>query len=132
MFQKENPVQPIDSETLALLHELFRAIEDNNVSKVHRMISAEPRLLNAKSTAHDGNTALHVAAEFDVVGIVRMLLELGADSEAMNEYGLTALALADSKTESCLILSEVRPPQERREGLLGYAGYSGIDPFQGF
>ena len=122
-----------DASLVESLNKLFHSIEENDVPEASRLLSADMRLLNAKHPDRDGNTALHVAAESDAVNVVRMLLELGSNSEVMNDYGLTALALADSASQSCAILSDVRPLQERREGLRGETGgFTGVDPFQGF
>jgi len=132
-FASERFTERPNEEALAQLEELVTAVEANDIPKVN-ILCRRKELLNMKHPEKDGNTALHIAAENDFVDIVKILIEAGADPDALNDFGLTPVALCDVASDSCKILNELAPTKRRREALGGNndAGGYGEDPFKGF
>ncbi len=61
---------------------------------IGELLKAESRA-KIEATTEQGNTALHVAAWYDKVGAVRELLIWGANVEAQNNDGKTALTVGN-------------------------------------
>jgi ankyrin repeat protein len=78
----------MDEEEIDLI---FRTVEGGDVDEVARLLDAEPHLMEARDPRSVNRTPLIMAAERGHVGMVRLLLERGADVHAGSEYGTTAL-----------------------------------------
>jgi ankyrin repeat protein len=78
---------------------IFRAVHDGVVAEVERLLDEDGRLVEAQR--HEGCTPLLIAAGRGDVDVVRLLLGRGADIEASDEQGNTALhyALIPSSNE---------------------------------
>jgi hypothetical protein len=69
---------------------IVRAVEGGDVEEVARLLDAEPHLMEGGD--HDDDPSpLILAAERGHVGVVRLLLERGADVNFRSDYGYTAL-----------------------------------------
>jgi ankyrin repeat protein len=58
---------------------------------------------DARATAADGTTALHVAAYLDEPAVAALLIQHGADAKAPNRYGVRPLSLAAPTGDARLI-----------------------------
>src|SRR5262245_34952262 len=67
--------------------EILRAVKDGDVSFVQRLLNEDPGL--AGVTDNYLKTPLHWAAEHDQHEIASMLLQAGADVEALTSWGAT-------------------------------------------
>jgi ankyrin repeat protein len=97
---------------------LFRAVYDGVVTEVGRLLDEDGRLVEAR--AGQGHTPLTVATGRGHVAVVRVLLERGADIEASDEEGTSALhyAVLSSRNEECSSLFKVKAiPNLGREPL---------------
>lgn len=72
-----------------LTRELFEAVRDGSVDRVARLLEADPAQVNARDD--QGSTPLIHAAMYGDEAVVRLLLEKGADPNAKNDTGVTAL-----------------------------------------
>jgi ankyrin repeat protein len=83
---------------------LFEAVVDGDVAEAGRLLDEDGRLVEAR--VGRGNTLLHLAAGRGHVGMVRLLLERGADIEASTHLGVTPLhcSLFPSSNEGVLEL----------------------------
>lgn len=72
-------------------HDLVQAIIDGRINTVKSALSAG---MNANTTSADSTTALHWAILGNHTGIVRLLIDNGADVSAPNRYGVTGASLA--------------------------------------
>ena len=86
---------------------------------IHALIAKYPATVNAK-TKYDAETPLHWAARIGSKRSLSIFLENGADINARDKYGRTALFLAcnDSRTEAiCFLLvagADTKIPNHRR------------------
>jgi ankyrin repeat protein len=72
------------------------------------MIAREPALLTARMTRnHHRRTPLHHAAAKNRAGIVRLLLSLGADPNATDATGATALTTASQENADAPIVDDL-------------------------
>jgi mono/diheme cytochrome c family protein len=81
----EAPAMPVDP----LLAAMITAVRSGSRAAVQPLLAANPSLLNAKDAA--GSTLLHHAAAFGTVDTMTFLLDAGADVNAKNRRGSTAL-----------------------------------------
>jgi ankyrin repeat protein len=93
-----------------------------DAARLRALLGAEPQL--ARAVAADGFTPLHLAAFFGQPHAVRLLLERGADPEAVaaNATAVTPLhsaAAADDREAARLLLVAGADPNARQRG--GYA-----------
>jgi ankyrin repeat protein len=111
---------------------IFRAVDNGDTEGVARMLDEDPRLLSASLW---GDTLLVRAAERPSIGMVRLLLEKGADINAANAYGRTALHLAatyaNDELASILLWSGADPSSRSISGttplyLASFLGYEAL------
>ncbi len=85
---------------------LWTAIALDRVDELRKMISLDPSLLASRMTRNQHRrTALHHAAAKNRPGMVRLLLELGADSNASDATGATPLTTASQENADPAIIS---------------------------
>jgi ankyrin repeat protein len=85
---------------------LWAAIALDRVDDVRAMIARDPRLLAARMTRnHHRRTPLHHAAAKKRLRTVRLLLALGADANAVDAAGATALTTASQENADPEIIS---------------------------
>lgn len=77
--------------------EFLLAIESGDVAKVRRLAEHDSRVLSARR--RDGSTPLMHAALWAEVEVLQALLDLGADVNASNSHGATALMLGAKELE---------------------------------
>jgi ankyrin repeat protein len=65
------------------LSQLFKAIGEDNVQAVKRVLSYNPSLAHGKHP-REGHTPLHAAAALGSLGLVRELLAAGASCQAVD------------------------------------------------
>jgi ankyrin repeat protein len=73
---------------------IFQAAARGDVDEVARLLDAEPHLVEARDDRRPDDTPLVVAAEQGRVGVVRLLLQRGAEVKAPYVCGDTALHAA--------------------------------------
>ncbi len=69
---------------------LFQSIKENNIDALLKNLSSQ----TLESRDEEGNTALMIAAKEGMYGIVKFLLDAGANKNAANIAGKTAFDLA--------------------------------------
>lgn len=77
--QEEAPVKPLDPKHAALIS----AIRGNDTRAVEKLIAANPQLVNAPDRSR--STPLHHAAGFGNLATMKLLLDKGADVNAVNK-----------------------------------------------
>lgn len=90
----------------ALHAQIHEAVEAGDMERVNAILVQNPDQMLKKN--EKGNTPLHVAAAGGYAAIVRLLLDKGADLQALGEYGFTPLhtALVARQREIVKILIE--------------------------
>ncbi len=87
---------------------LWAAIALDRADDVRAVIAREPSLLEARMTRnHHRRTPLHHAAAKNRAGIVRLLLALGADPNATDATGATALTTASQWNADTAIIDDL-------------------------
>lgn len=89
---------------------MMKAIRDGDATAVEHLISKSPGSLGANGTADSaGNRYLHRAARYGHLPVVLKLIEMGADTNARNKFGMVPLHHAavagDPDIVKCLIQS---------------------------
>jgi uncharacterized protein len=74
--------------------DLLDAVERNDVDAALALLTAAKESTAVHATQPDGATALHWAAHWDAVELARGLIEAGALVNAVNEFGVTPIAVA--------------------------------------
>ncbi len=97
---KEETPKPVDPK----LTELIGNVKSRNLRAVHKLLRANPEL--AKSTDAGGSTALHHAAAFSTLAIVKQLIDAGSDIEAQNRFGQRPLHWAFTDLDKTMLLIE--------------------------
>jgi ankyrin repeat protein/catechol 2,3-dioxygenase-like lactoylglutathione lyase family enzyme len=99
----EDPTRPTPArlEALALLeehgarHHIFSAICLGDLSRIQRLVEENPAALDRRMSGFEhGQTPLHFAISRKRYDILDLLIELGADVEAEDRNGRTAMAVA--------------------------------------
>jgi ankyrin repeat protein len=86
--------------------DFWSAIALDRVEDVERFIMSDRPLLNARMSRNEHHrTPLHQAAAMNRPGVVRLLLDLGADVHATDDTGATPLTTAAQATADPSILS---------------------------
>ena len=79
----------------SLLPSLHQAAADGNLEQVQHLLDADADVnATAARWAYDDSTPLHVAAFYGHKAIVNLLLDKGANVDAVNKYGRTPLHFA--------------------------------------
>jgi ankyrin repeat protein len=87
---------------------LWSAIALDRVDDVRTMIVPQPSLLGARMTRnHHRRTPLHHAAARNRARIVRLLIEPGADPDATDATGATALTTASQENAGADVINEL-------------------------
>jgi ankyrin repeat protein len=97
--EQEAPPKPVDPAQADFLE----AVRSNRVQTVAKSLAQKPELSKARDAA--GSTALHHAAGFGSLAIVKLLLDKGADANATNRRKSTPLfwAIPDAAKMRLLI-----------------------------
>jgi ankyrin repeat protein/catechol 2,3-dioxygenase-like lactoylglutathione lyase family enzyme len=99
----DDPARPTQArlEALALLeergarHHIFSAICLGDLARIQRLVEENPAALDRRMSRFEhGQTALHFALSRKRYDILDLLIELGADLEAEDRNGRTAMAVA--------------------------------------
>eukprot|EP00300_Choanocystis_sp_HF-7_P007404 c15279_g1_i3.p1 GENE.c15279_g1_i3~~c15279_g1_i3.p1 ORF type:complete len:156 (+),score=20.19 c15279_g1_i3:34-468(+) len=78
---------------MASMQELVAAITEGKVDSIPQILQSSPFLLNARLDS-GGTTPLILAAMRGREGVVRLLLEMGANVQAHDDAGMTPLHVA--------------------------------------
>ncbi|MCK9858566.1 ankyrin repeat domain-containing protein [Paenibacillus sp. ATY16] len=74
-------------ELQSYINDLFQAAQSGDAAKAQELIEAHPQLANTEN--RDGLTPLGYAAHFGNAEVARVLLELGADVNAVSHSGIS-------------------------------------------
>jgi ankyrin repeat protein len=109
--------------------QFFDAIRQCDVTVVRRLLESEPELTSARTPA--GETALHVAAQFNRPQIVKLLMARGADPGA--KYGSSAHnALSWAVTSGSVDAAEALMRGGAKPDLFCAAGLGALDAVKSF
>jgi ankyrin repeat protein/catechol 2,3-dioxygenase-like lactoylglutathione lyase family enzyme len=76
-------------------HHIFSAISVGDMDLIRQVVKQDPKTLNRRMSRFEGGqTALHFAMSLKRYDVLDLLIELGADLEAEDQSGHTALASA--------------------------------------
>jgi uncharacterized glyoxalase superfamily protein PhnB len=97
-------------------HHIFSAIAVGDPDLVRKLVEQDPRALDRRMSRFEhGQTPLHFAIRRNRYDILDLLIELGADLEAEDQNGQTALAASmlrgDREAMSRLHTAGAKPPQ---------------------
>jgi ankyrin repeat protein len=98
--QDEAPAKPVDPRLAALI----AVVRSNDTKAAEKLIAASPELLKARDNT--GSTALHHAAGFGSLAMVKLLLDKGADVNAANRRKSTPAFWAISDEAKVRLLLE--------------------------
>src|SRR5687767_7008332 len=83
------------------IQEFFEAVQRGDSANVQRSLDGDPALAHAR---WDRATALHFAALENYEAIASMLLDAGADANALDdEFGMTPLGWANERGHGTLV-----------------------------
>jgi mono/diheme cytochrome c family protein len=121
------PAPPIDHEA----EELTALVRNGDRTGIEEMLRRNPRV--ARTRAAGGSTALMFAAEYGDAGLMKKLIDAGAEPGAANSSGATALMWAVPDTDKMRLLlgsgvdADARS-EDRRTALLIASGIVGSAP----
>jgi hypothetical protein len=100
---------------------IFGAVSGGDVNELARLMDANPHLMEARNPDSYRQTPLMMAAKRGHVGVVRLLVERGADVNAAGPFGSTALHFAaeGGHGEMVSILLNHGADPSRRDHLAG-------------
>jgi catechol 2,3-dioxygenase-like lactoylglutathione lyase family enzyme len=76
-------------------YDIFSAIAVGNLEAIRTLVEQQPDALDARlSSRHSGQPALHFAVTRDSLAVLDLILALGADIDATDQNGQTALEFA--------------------------------------
>mmetsp|Transcript_44172 Transcript_44172/g.103977 ORF Transcript_44172/g.103977 Transcript_44172/m.103977 type:complete len:318 (+) Transcript_44172:79-1032(+) len=82
--------------------QLFRLIEKDEQAKLEHLLRTKLPYIELNTPNKDGDTALHVAARLGELPVCKLLINCGADRNALNSSSKTALDVArDSNKKFC-------------------------------
>jgi hypothetical protein len=96
-------------------HHIFSAIATGDLDVIRTLVEQQPEVLDRRlSTGYHGETALQFAITRDRLDILDLLIELGADLDATDSKGQTALEFAllrgDRAAAARLVAAGAQPP----------------------
>jgi catechol 2,3-dioxygenase-like lactoylglutathione lyase family enzyme len=120
------PASGIPMDVLSLLlergarHDIFSAIAVGHTDLIRTVVEQDPSTLDQRLTRRwHGQTALHFAIARERIDLLDLLIDLGADVDATDANGQTALAFAklrgDGTSASRLVAAGARPPAATAE-----------------
>jgi catechol 2,3-dioxygenase-like lactoylglutathione lyase family enzyme len=120
------PAGGIQMDVLSLLlergarHDIFSAIAVGHPDLIREVVEQDPSTLDRRLTRRwHGQTALHFAIARERVALLDLLIELGADLDATDANGQTAVEFAklrgDEAAASRLVAAGARPPAATAE-----------------
>ena len=74
---------------------IYRVVRDGNVSGLRELLETYDDITE-REIGHDGSKALHYAALFARVDVVKLLIQYGAEINAVNNWGVSVLCYARS------------------------------------
>jgi len=100
-----------DETTKALVGEelddaIYRVVRDGNVSGLRELLETYDDITE-REIGHDGSKALHYAALFARVDVVKLLIQYGAEINAANNWGSSVLFYASCYSESVPLTLEL-------------------------
>lgn len=118
------PPAAISREVIDLLlrrgarHHVFSAIALGDADLLRQLVEQNPGALDRRMSLREGgHTALHFAVNRGRIELLQVLIELGADLEAVDRNGQTALAFAMLRGETAavttLLAAGAAPPAPR-------------------
>ena len=121
---------------LTLTKKLFKLVREGNGDKLEKLL-AHPHV-NVHAIEPDGNTALHVAAQYATPSVIKLLVAKGALLDAQDTEGNTPLHIAlqlkwknplRAKNLSCLLNQGARIDIPNVQGVIPYLEYIINKPF---
>ena len=108
-------------------HHIFSAIAAGNLDVIRTLVEQNPEALERRlSSLYHGQTALHFAITRGRLDILDLLIELGADLDAIDQHSQTALEFAklrgDRAAAERLLAAGAREPKQPRAPDLRTAG----------
>jgi ankyrin repeat protein len=105
-------------------HHIFSAISVGDLNLIQKLVEENPDALDRRTSRHEQRqTALHFAIEKGRYDILELLIELGADLEAGDASGQTALGMAmlrgDREAMTRLHAAGAKPPEVSVTGSVG-------------
>ena len=103
---------------MSVQERFFQAVRERNLGEVWNLVSDDPQLVHARE-AEAGLYPLHLAARLDDVPLARVLLDYGADLEAVNAHTFSTplkYAVFYGKTDMVRFLVQRGADLENRAG----------------
>ncbi len=101
--------------------DFLRFVEQGETRRLQALLTKQPALVSARFA--NNATALHIAAGYGRVDIIRLLLQKGADIHAKDRYGVTPLHYAVLKKQHQALVELLR-----RGANVNDASFGGLTP----